>query len=112
MEIIEFVKEYWDSIALVAVVAAVFAVLAWRGERSVIDKIIYRAVTELEREYGAGTGNLKLAAAIERIYPKLPAVVRVLVSADTLRRWIEEGLTEAKKKWEENPALRRYIGRE
>lgn len=36
----------------------------------------------------------------------------MIVSADTLRRWIEEGLTEAKKKWEENPALRLYIGRE
>ncbi len=109
MTILNLILDYWDSILVVLAACAVIGFLLYKGERSVIDKIIFWAVTELEREYGGGTGALKLSAAIELIYPKLPAVIRYVVSGETLQRWIEEGLTAAKAKWETNPALKAYI---
>lgn len=110
MNIINFVLANWDSVLVVLAVIGVILWLIFKGEKSVINQIIYRVVTELEREYGGGTGSLKLAAAIDTVYPKLPAVIRLFVSAKTLQRWIEEGLAAAKEEWAKNSALAEYIG--
>ena len=112
MSIVNFVTQYWDSILVVMVVIGFILFMFFRGEKAIINKIIYRVVTELEREYGAGTGSLKLAAAIDIVYPKLPAVIRYFISAKTLQRWIEEGLVAAKEQWAKNAALAEYIGTE
>lgn len=109
MTILNFILAYWDSILLVLVLIGIVLFLIFKGEKSVINKIIYRVVTELEREYGGGTGVLKLAAAIDIVYPKLPAIIRLFVTANTLQRWIEEGLTAAKETWAKNVALAQYI---
>ena len=109
---IDFLLSNWDSVLAVVVFVAILVFLAYRGKRGVVDEIIYRVVTELEREYASGTGNLKLAAAIETIYPKLPAVIRVFITTDGLKAWIERGLAEAKERWAKNTALAEYTNKE
>ena len=106
---IDMILHNWDSIAIVAVAIAIIIILVYRGKRGVVDKIIYKIVTELEKEYGAGTGNLKLAAAVEMLYPKLPAIIRIFTTSAGIVKMIENGLTEAKEKWEKNKALETYI---
>jgi hypothetical protein len=63
-----------------------------------------------EKEYGGGTGALKLAAVIDKVYVKLPALIKVFVPASTLQKWIEIVLAEAKKTWEANTNIATYIG--
>ncbi len=109
---IDFLLSNWDSVLVVVVLVAVLVFLSYKGKRGLVDEIIYRVVTELEREYASGTGNLKLAAAIETIYPKLPAVIRVFTTTERLKTWIEKGLSEAKEKWAKNSALTNYINEE
>ena len=106
-----FLLNNWDSILIVLVFAGVILFLLYKGKRGMVDEIIYRVVTELEREYASGTGNLKLAAAVETIYPKLPAIIRIFTTSARLKEWIETGLTEAKKRWAANPALSEYTGK-
>ncbi len=101
--------ENWDSILLVLIMIAVAVALIYKGKRGVVDQIIYKIVTELEREYGAGTGNLKLAAAVEMLYPKLPLIVRLFSTSDGIVKMIEDGLTDAKAKWEKNKAIGAYV---
>lgn len=72
-------------------------------------KMLFSLVTEAEREYGGGTGALKLSAVLTELYPKLPALIKMLVSEEHLTDWIEEALTAAKSKWETNVALATYI---
>ena len=112
IEMIDFLLSNWDSVLVVVVLVAVLVFLSYKGKRGLVDEIIYRVVTELEREYASGTGNLKLAAAIETIYPKLPAVIRVFTTTECLKTWIEKGLSEAKEKWAKNSALTSYINEE
>ena len=38
-------------------------------------KMLDCLVTEAEKEYGSGTGALKLASVVEKVYPKLPAII-------------------------------------
>lgn len=109
---VDFIVAYWDVILLIVVVLVAALYLAFRAEKSVIFKMLYSMVTEAEKEYGGGTGSLKLAAVIERVYAKLPALLRAFIPASTLQKWIEDVLTEAKKAWESNANIATYIGKE
>ena len=72
-------------------------------------KMLFSIVTEAEKEYGGGTGILKLAEVMNKIYPKLPPIVKTFVTAERLTKWVEEALAAAKAKWESNTAIAAYI---
>lgn len=99
----------WDIILFVIILLVVLVYLWIRGGKSVVFKMLYAMVTEAEKEYGDGTGALKLASVIEKIYLKLPMMVRLFVTADTLQKWVETVLQEAKKTWEQNNNIQNYI---
>lgn len=112
MNIINFVSANWDIITLsvVAVAAVIFAI--FKGNKSVVMKMLDALVTEAEKNFGAGTGTLKLASVIAEIYPKLPAVIKTFISAKTLEKWVEEALCIAKQKWNNNANIKAYIENE
>jgi hypothetical protein len=99
----------WDIILFVIVLLVVFVYLWIRGGKTVVFKMLYAMVTEAEKEYGNGTGALKLASVINKIYLKLPMAVRLFITADTLKKWVETVLQEAKKTWEQNNDIQNYI---
>lgn len=105
MNVINFIIANWDFILLIiaAVAALVFAI--FKGNKSVVMRMLYAMVTVAEAQYGAGTGSLKLAAVIDAIYPKLPAVIKTFITDETIVRWVEEALAAAKEAWAKNPAL-------
>lgn len=105
MNVLNFIIYNWDFILLIiaAVASVVFAI--FKGNKSVVTRMLYSLVTEAEQTFGAGTGTLKLAAVIDAIYPSLPAVIKIFITEKTLVRWIEEALAKAKETWAQNPAL-------
>lgn len=112
MNVINFVLEHWDIITLVtaAVICIVYAV--FKGNKSVVMNMLFSLVTEAEKNFGAGTGALKLASVIEQVYPKLPTIIKTFITAETLVKWVEDALVLAKKKWEGNLNLQAYIAPE
>lgn len=105
MGILSFLAANWDSVAVIVVVIAVIVFLIVKKQWGLLDKMLYALVTWAEREYGSGTGSLKLAAVIEKIYPHIPAVIRIFVTAAALESMIEKALEQAKAQWDTNPAL-------
>lgn len=105
MNVINFIFTNWDFILLVIAAAAAVGYAIFKGNKSVVMRMLYSLVTEAEQIYGAGTGSLKLAAVIDIIYPKLPAIIKAFISDKTLVKWVEEALAAAKEAWEKNPAL-------
>ena len=93
----------------IAVAAAIIGVCIFRGNKSVVMRMLYAAVTEAEKDFGGGTGSLKLASVIAAIYPKLPAFVKVFVSEKILTRWVEQALAAAKEVWAKNANIAGYI---
>ena len=67
------------------------------------------AVTKAEKEFGGGTGKLKLAAVSDWIYQRIPAVLKLLFSEKDIEKLIESALEEAKKAWGTNGNLAAYI---
>ena len=109
MNVINWIINNWDFILLIvaAIAGIVFAI--FKGNKTVIMKMLFSLVTEAEKEYGGGTGALKLAEVLNKIYPKLPAIVKTFVTADRLTKWVEDALAIAKAKWESNNAIAAYI---
>jgi hypothetical protein len=106
---IEFVTKYWSSLLLLVILAVIVIVLIYKKQYAILGKIVFSLVTEAEKKFGGGTGTAKFAAVVDWIYPKIPAVVRFFITSKQLTKLIEDGLTEAKKKWESNPQLSAYI---
>ena len=111
MNVINFLLQNWDFILLIiaAVASIVFAI--FKGNKSVVMRMLYSLVTEAEQYYGNGTGSLKLAAVIDTIYPNLPSIIKLFITDKTLVRWVEEALAVAKEAWEKNAALADYVNK-
>ena len=99
---IEFITTHWASILVVLAFIAVIVFLAMRGKKQIIYKMLYTLVTEAEKQYGAGTGSIKFAEVMTKIYSMLPTVIKIFITYDTLAKWIEEALAEAKNRWKGN----------
>jgi len=83
--------------AVIGVIAVICAIVAlYMGKTETAKKIILAMIIEAEREFGKGTGEMKYATVIGRVYPLLPVIVRLLVTEKQLDIWIEEGVEELK----------------
>lgn len=105
MKIIEFIINHWSDILLILAAVASLVYAIYKKDLSLVRQQLFSLVTEAEREYGSGTGVLKLASVVTAIYPKLPKLFKTLVTEKKLVSVIEDVLTEAKKKWTSNEKL-------
>lgn len=67
------------------------------------------SITQAEKQFGGGTGKLKLAAVSDWIYQRIPAVLKLLFSERDIENMIESVLEEAKKAWGNNENLKEYV---
>lgn len=109
MNAITFLVENWDFLLLIAIAAAALVFAVFKGNKSVIMSMLVALVTEAEKQYGGGTGPLKLASVIDIIYPKLPAVIKTFITDKMLKKWVDDALAIAEKKWAENAEIAKYI---
>lgn len=108
MNFVNFVLANWDTIlaALGVIAIAIFAVV--KQEKAIIFKMLYALVTEAEKNYGAGTGELKLSSVVSQVYEKAPTIASI-IPVGTLENWVNEALEKAKEKWAANKNVATYI---
>lgn len=109
MNILAFLAANWDSVLVILLFLAVVVVLIKRGETKILNKILFNLVTQAEKQFGGGTGSLKLAAVSDWIYQRIPAVLKLLFTQKDIESMIEAALTEAKQAWGANENLKDYI---
>ena len=109
MKILAFLLANWDSVLVVLVFLGLIVALVKRGETAVLKKILFGLVTQAEKEFGGGTGKLKLATVSDWIYQRIPAVLKLLFSQKDIESLIESALEEAKKAWGNNEKIAAYI---
>lgn len=109
MKVVEFLISNWDFILLIIVAIASVVYAVFKGNKSVVMRMLIALVTSAEKEFGGGTGSLKLASVIETIYPKLPAIIKTFITDKMLQKWVEDALTIAKETWEKNSNIQKYI---
>lgn len=109
MNIIQFLAANWDSVLVVLAFLVLVVVLIKRGETKVLKKILFNLVTQAEKQFGSGTGELKFAAVADWIYQRIPAVLKLLFTEKDIATMIEAVLEEAKKAWGTNENLKEYV---
>ena len=106
----EFLADNWAIFAAFAFAAIVviLVVVYVKDKKQIINKMLYALVTEAEKKFGAKTGTLKFSYVMEKIYEVLPAPIKTFVPYDTLERWIEVALANAKRNWSEEASIMAY----
>ena len=105
----EFFMSNWASLLVILVFVFVLVILAIRGKKDIIAKILYALVTEAEKIYGGGTGSVKFAYVVEKAYTYLPAILKVFITYERLKLMIEDALAAAKIKWAEEAGISDYL---
>lgn len=81
-------------------VALIGLFLYKRGKTDFVRRIVLALVTEAEKRFGSGTGELKYCYVVERIYEVLPWIIRILYTKEQLDKMIEDAVEY----------LERYLG--
>ena len=105
----EFFMSNWASLLVILVFVATLVILAIRGKKDIVAKILYALVTEAEKIYGGGTGSVKFAYVVEKAYSYLPAILKVFITYERLKQMIEDALAAAKIKWAEEAGISDYL---
>lgn len=97
----ELIMQHWASILVIVTFIVAIIFFAVRGKKQIIYKMLDFLVDEAEKLYGAGTGNIKFAEVLTKVYSMLPAIVKVFITYDTLAKWIEEAVAKMKERIDE-----------
>lgn len=109
MSIIQFLAANWDSVLVVLAFLMLVVVLIKRGQTKTLKQILFNLVTQAEKQFGGGTGDMKFAAVADWIYQRIPAVLKLLFTEKDIANMIEAALEEAKKAWGTNENLKVYV---
>ncbi|MEA5057791.1 MAG: hypothetical protein VB047_09580 [Anaerotignum propionicum] len=109
MKLINLLVANWDSVAVVVAFIAFLVVLIKRGQTKILKQVLFNLVTQAEKQFGSGTGDLKYAAVSDWIYQRIPAILRLLFTEKDIANMIEAVLQEAKKAWGKNNNIKSYI---
>lgn len=93
----DFIIANWDSVLIVILFILFLLVLVRKGAIKQVNEILFYLVTEAEKQFGGGTGQLKYAAVTAWLYEKLPAVVRLLFTTKQTDLLIENAVLRMKK---------------
>ncbi|KAF5056732.1 hypothetical protein DSECCO2_364270 [anaerobic digester metagenome] len=109
MKLINLLVANWDSVVVVVAFVAFLVVLIKRGQTKIMKQVLFNLVTQAEKQFGSGTGDLKYAAVSDWIYQRIPAILRLLFTEKDIAIMIEAVLQEAKKAWGKNDNIKSYI---
>lgn len=98
----EMIVTHWDSILVVVIFILVIFYLLKRGATKQVNQMLFYLVTEAERDFGSGTGQLKYAAVVTWLYEKLPLIVKILFTEKQIDNMIEQAVQDMKKYLESN----------
>lgn len=109
---LEFLARYWDSILVILFFIGLIIFFAVKGKKKIVYQMLYALVTEAEKIYGSGTGSVKFAYVVEKVYSYMPAILKVFITYDALRDMIERALKEAKIAWGKEAGVEQYLAEE
>ena len=94
-------------IVAIAIIAALFIVLAIKQPKKVKEWLLY-AVIEAEKELGSGTGPVKLRSVYDMFITKFPKL-SVFISFNTFSEWVDVALDYMEKLLTDNKDVKAII---
>ena len=94
-------------IVAIAIIAALFIVLAIKQPKKVKEWLLY-AVIEAEKELGSGTGPVKLRSVYDMFITKFPKL-SVFISFNTFSEWVDVALDYMEKLLTDNKDVKAIL---
>ncbi len=85
------------SVLFVAALVAGIVLLYRSGCVRQAKSILLYLVTQAEKKFGGGTGEVKFSAVADALYDKLPSAAKFLISEKTIASLIEGAVTKMKE---------------
>lgn len=85
------------AIIILAVVVVVCVPLLQTKYKAYAAQVLFYLVTQAEREFGGGTGQLKYAAVFTWLYEQLPTVAKFVLPKRTVEALIEAAVAKMKE---------------
>ncbi len=102
-----FVIDNWSTLIIIPlIIAAVYCYII--NEKRMAGIWLLEAVSKAEKEFGGGTGVLKLHNVYDRFIVKFPALSRFMTFAE-FSLMVDKALEEMRHLIETNPAFNNYI---
>lgn len=86
---LEFIKLNLSSILVILFVIIGLLFIYKRGKKDFVRQVVLSLVVQAEKALGSGTGELKYAMVVERLYTVLPFILTILISKKELNNIIE-----------------------
>ena len=99
----------WDSVIVVILFIVAVILMLRKGAKKQVNEMLFYLVTEAEKQFGGGTGQLKYAAVVAWLYERLPLIVRILFTEKQIDLLIEDAVERMKKYLESNIQARVLI---
>lgn len=110
-----FIFENWFIIVIMAALIAFVGVMVWRflmlpraEQIEAVKEWLLGVVTEAEREFGGGTGRLKLRYVYDLFVARFPWLAK-FVSFYTFMEWVDDALDEMRDMLATNTAVKDYV---
>lgn len=104
----EFLMENMLIVIALIVFVVVMIMLYRAGHRERVKQIILSLVVQAEKALGSGTGELKYALVVERLYYVMPPMLRFLYTKKEIDQYIYDAVEWLKKYLEEGHDLLGY----
>ena len=98
-----------DSVIVVILFIVAVIFMLRKGATKQVNEMLFYLVTEAEKQFGGGTGQLKYAAVVAWLYERLPLIVRILYTEKQIDLLIEDAVERMKKYLESNIQARVLI---
>lgn len=97
------------NLLVVFAIVIYVVLLAKKGETEILKSVLLSLVVEAEKQYGEGTGAMKLAVVIDWLYQRIPAFLKPFFTTEHLTQLVNEAVIEAQTAWGANKNLQDYI---
>ena len=104
--IMSFIITHWVDILIVVAFIVGLCLLVKFGYKKQVKEICFYLVNEAEREFGGGTGQLKYATVVTWLYERLPAVLKLFMTAKMIDNLIEDAVKRMQQYLDTNQQAR------
>lgn len=94
---LEFIKSNLSSILVVLLIVIGLLFIYKKGKKEFVRKVVLSLVVQAEKSLGSGTGELKYAMVVERVYQVLPVILKLLITKSELDKLIEDSVQYLKQ---------------
>ena len=95
---------------ILAAIVVVCVLLLQTKYKAYAAQVLFYLVTQAEREFGGGTGQLKYAAVFTWLYEQLPAMAKFILPKKTVEALIEAAVAKMKEYLADNSKASELVG--